>query len=188
MPPAHSSVARTMPKKAAAIAPPTPVQPSENTSHHATAPPAPPQTTIAKSRRMKENTQKRLRELPLERGRSITARTRMRPTRQGLFLAASQAGVRDKHGRGAQYPVHHVRPAARRSPRLLWSPASGHAQSRPPRAPRRALRACLRAIGRMRPVAHVVLHRTLRSKPRRDLESRSPLGGRHLAERVSPRC
>jgi len=57
MPPAHNSVARTMPRKAAAIAPPTPVQPSENTSHHANTPPAPPQTTIAKSRRMKENTE-----------------------------------------------------------------------------------------------------------------------------------
>ena len=79
MPLAHNSVARTMPRKAAAIAPPTPVQPSEKTSHQANTPPAPPQTTIAKSRRMKENTEKSVREVPLERERSITATPRRYP-------------------------------------------------------------------------------------------------------------
>src|SRR5437016_10552100 len=173
-----------MPRKAAAIAPPTPVQPSENTSHHASTPPAPPQTMIARSRKTKESTKRSVRELPRKRERSITATTR------GPFASAcAKKGWRgDKHDGGAQYPVHHVRPAARRSPRVLRSPPYGDAQPRCSRAPRRALRACLRAIGRVRPVAHVVLHRTLCREPRRDLESRSPVGRRDYARRVSARC
>ena len=46
-PSAKSRVAAAIPRNVAAIAPPTPSQPSEDTSHHARNPPAPAQTMMA---------------------------------------------------------------------------------------------------------------------------------------------
>lgn len=83
-------------------------------------------------------------------------------------MKASSVGRTD--GQGQERPVYHVRSVASRSSVVRRSPPPVDAAHRLPGQARRAVSARLCAIRRLRPLAHVVLYRPLRTEPRRDLE------------------
>ena len=83
-----------------------------------------------------------------------------------------------------EHPLHHVRPAALGLSVLLRASQARHAQHRCAGGPGRALHARLRAVARVRRLAHELLHRPLRAIARRGLERRAAEGGRDDARRL----